>query len=119
MNKSYIERVASRYMEAKLFGLLTSHIGWQDLKRFEDQLQWMFKKGQHEVTSRIGRSGDKSIFIEFKGSTIKISGFKQDDTGYKYRNVVVEIDGRVVKKTENLDDIKRIVHNHFSAMGLV
>jgi len=115
---SVIQRVATRHIESKMFGLLPNHIGWQQLKRFEDQFQWMFKKGQHEVTSRIESSNEKSIFIEAKGSTVKISGFKQSDTGYTYRRVAVEIDGRVVKKTENLDEIKRIVHRHFSNLGL-
>ena len=113
-----ITRVASRHMEAKLFGLLSNHIGWQKLKRFQDQLQWMFKEGQHTVQSRLDRSGEKSILVEAQGSLILISGFKSEGSGFSYRSLVVEIDGRVVKKTERLDEVKKIVSKHLISLGL-
>ena len=117
-NQTPSQRVASRYMEARLFGLLSNQIGWQDLKRFEDQLQWMFKKGQHTVKSIVDKSGDKVILVEAQNSTLKISGFKSDGSGYAYKNLVVEIDGRVVKKTDKLDEVRKIVSRHFKSLGL-
>ena len=117
-NQTPSQRVASRYMEAKLFGLLSNQIGWQDLKRFTDKLQWMFKKGQHTVTSRVERSGDKVILVEAQGSMVKISGFKSKGSEYAYKNLVVEIDGRVVKKTDKLDEVRNIVSKHFKSLGL-
>ena len=117
-NQTPIQRVASRYMEARMFGLLSNQIGWQDLKRFIDQLQWMFKKGQHTVKSVIEGSGDKVIFVKAQNSTLKISGFKSEGSGYAYKNLVVEIDGRVVKKTDKLDEVRKIVSKHFTSLGL-
>lgn len=108
------QRVASRYMESRLFGLLSNHITWQDFKRLKNQIQWMFKKGQHKVYSRLQPSGDKDIIVETQNSKIKISGFKQSGSGYSYRNIIVEIDGRIVKSTDNLDEVKHIVSDHFS-----
>lgn len=117
-NQSPSQRVASRYMEARMFGLLSNQIGWQDLKRFIDQLQWMFKKGQHTVKSKVDRSGDKVIFVEAQNSVVKVSGFKSEGSGYAYKKLVVEIDGRLAKKTDNLNEVKSIVSNHFKSLGL-
>ena len=117
-NQTPSQRVASRYMEARLFGLLSNQIGWQDLKRFTDQLQWMFKKGQHTVKSRTDKSGDKTILVEAQKSTLEISGFKSEGSGYAYKNLVVKIDGRLVKKTDKLDEVKKIVSKHFTSLGL-
>ena len=124
MIKSDIERrtasqsVAKRYMEAKMFGLLSNHIGWKDLKRFEDQLQWMFKKGQHKVNGVLNRKGEKVIKIETSDTQIYISGFTQKGSGYDYKNLVVEINDRVVKKTEDLKEIRKIVQKTLLDLGL-
>lgn len=116
-NQTPSQRVASRYMEARLFGLLSNHIGWQDLKRFIDQLQWMFKKGQHTVKSIIAPTGDKTIFVEAQGSVVKISGFKSEGSGYSYKNIIVNIDGKVIR-TDKLVEVKKIVSKHFTSLGL-
>ena len=112
------QRVAQRYIEARMFGLLSNHIGWQDLKRFKDQIQWMFKKGQHKVTSKVDRSGDKSISIEAQGSIATIKGFKSEGSGYSYRTLILEIDGSITKKTVDLQVVQMAVYKHFKEMGL-
>jgi len=118
LRESSAQRVASRHLESRLFGLFPNYIGWQDLKRFQDQLQWMFKQGQHTVKSRLDRSGEKSIFVETEGSVVKISGFKKQDSGFSYRSLSVEVDGRLVKKTDDLSEVKKIVSKHLSGLGL-
>ena len=112
------QSVASRYMEAKLFGLLSNHIGWQDLKRFEDQLQWMFKKGQHNVNGVLNRKGEKVIKIEAPDTKISISGFTQKGSGYDYKTLVVEINGRVAKKTDDLEVVRKVVLKTLLDLGL-
>tara|TARA_B000000557_G_C20770919_1_gene441778 strand:+ start:84 stop:509 length:426 start_codon:yes stop_codon:yes gene_type:complete len=112
------QRVAQRYMEAKLFGLLSNHIGWQDLKRFEDQLQWMFKKGQHKVNGVLDRKGQKVIKVEAPNTKISISGFTSKGSGFDYKNLVVEVNGRVVKKTDDLKEVNKIVYKTLLDLGL-
>ncbi len=91
------KRIAKRYLKAKMFGLLSNNIGWQDLKRFEDQLQWMFKKGQHKVNGVLRKDGQKIIKIEALKTNISIHGFTQKGSGYNYKKLIVEINGRIVK----------------------
>jgi hypothetical protein len=117
MNKAS-QRVASRYMEARLFGLLSNHIGWQDLSRFEDQLRWMFKKGQHKVTGVLDRKGERVINVEAPNTKISISGFKSSGSGYDYKTLAVEINGRVVKKTDDLEVVRKLVDKTLSDLGL-
>jgi DNA mismatch repair ATPase MutL len=112
------ERVASRYMEARLFGLLSNHIGWQDLRRFEKQLQWMFKKGQHKVTSDLNRKGDNVIKIEAQDTKISISGFTSSGSGYDYKKLAVEVNGRLVKKTDDLKEATKVVYKTLLDLGL-
>ena len=118
LRKSSVQRVASRHIEARLFGLLPNHIGWQKLKRFQDQIEWMFKGEQHTVRSRIEQSGEKYILVEALGSVVRVSGFKQQGSGFSYRSLSVEIDGRLVKKTDDLSEVKKIVSKHFKSLGL-
>lgn len=117
MNKAS-QRVASRYMEARLFGLLSNHIEWQDLSRFEDQLRWMFKKGQHKVTGVLDRKGERVINVEAPNTKISISGFKSSGSGYDYKNLIVEVNGRVVKKTDDLEVVRKLVDKTLSDLGL-
>jgi len=112
------ERVASRYMEARLFGLLSNHIGWQDLKRFQKQLQWMFKKGQHQVSSSVDRLGNKTIRVEALGSCVEVKGFKGEGSGFSYKRLSIEVGGRLVKRTEDLDEVQDFILSHFRGMGL-
>lgn len=117
-NKTATQRVASRYMEAKLFGLLSNHIGWQDLSRFEKQLQWMFKKGQHKVTGVLDRKGEKVIKVDAPNTKISISGFHSKGSGYDYKKLVVEVNGRVVKKTDDLKVVLEVVQKTLLGLGL-
>ena len=78
----------------------------------------MFKKGQHKVTSVLDRKGEKVIKIESQRSTGEISGFKESGSGYDYKKITVKIDGRVVKKTESLDEVRHILADHFQSLGL-
>jgi len=117
-NQNSSKRVASRYMEAKLFGLLSNHIGWQDLSRFEKQLQWMFKKGQHKVTSVLDRKGEKVIKVEASKTKISISGFTSSGSGYDYKNLIVEVNGRVIKKTDDLKEVNKVVYKTLLDLGL-
>ena len=78
----------------------------------------MFKKGQHTVKSRLERSGEKYIFVEAQGSVVTISGFRQEGSGYSYKDLTVDIDGRIVKKTEDLREISHLVLKHFTRLGL-
>ena len=112
------QTVAQRHMEARLFGLLSNHIGWQDLSRFEKQLQWMFKKGQHKVTGVLDRKGERTIKIEAPNTKISISGFKSSGSGYDYKNLIVEVNGREAKKTDDLEVVRKFVDKTLSNIGL-
>mgnify|MGYP001360397229 CR=1 FL=1 len=118
LERSVSQRVARHYMEAKLFGLMSNHIGWQDLKRFQDQLQWMFKPDQHKVSGVLNRNGQKIIKIEAPSTNISISGFTKKDSGYNYRNLTVEVNGRVFKKTDDLEVVRRVVQKTLLGLGL-
>ena len=112
------QTVAQRHMEARLFGLLSNHIGWQDLSRFEKQLKWMFKKGQHKVTGVLDRKGERTIKIEAPNTKISISGFKSSGSGYDYKNLIVEVNGREAKKTDDLEVVRKFVDKTLSNIGL-
>lgn len=116
--KTASQRVAQRHMRARFFGLLPNHIGWQDLSRYEKQLQWMFREGQHKVKGSYDSEGKKKIHVEAQGTNIVISGFKSSGSGYNYRTLVVEINGQVVKKTDDLKEVRKIVYETLSDLGL-
>jgi hypothetical protein len=78
----------------------------------------MFKKGQHKVTGVLDQKGEKIIKIEAPNTKITISGFKSSGSGYDYKTLVVEINGRVVKKTDDLEVVRKLVDKTLSDIGL-
>ena len=118
MRNTSSQRVAFLHMKkAKLFGLISNHIGMQDLKRYKNQLRWMFKKDQHTVSSKY-QGSDLIITVSSEDSVARILGLRKGKSGVEYNNLSLEIDGRVIKKTEDMDEIKRIIFVHFKMLGL-
>lgn len=112
------QRVASRYLEARFFGLLSNHIYMKDLRRFEKELRSMFRGGQHKVIGSLDRKGDKVIYVEALGTKIAIRGFTKSGSGYAYKKLSVEINGRLVEKTDDLEVVRDIVRETLSDLGL-
>jgi hypothetical protein len=117
MNKS-VQRVASRHMEARLFGLLSTPVSNQELRRAVKRSQWAFPKGEYKVMSIMDQDRKKVIrTTTTDGFISEITGIEMDKKGnisYRVLNVSnphgrdIEVDSL----DEATDTVYRLLKDH-------
>ena len=107
-------RVAYRYMkQAKLFGLIANTISERDLKAYTKELESLhpsvlvYSKGS-KVFIEVGEGRSRAI----------IEGIETQGRDFYYYKVSLKIDRKVVKKTENLQEVKALIKKHFQSKGV-
>ena len=117
MNKS-VQRVASKYMEARLFGILSTPVSNQEIRRAVKRLQWAFPKGEYKVMSIMGQDRKKVIRTTTPdGFLSEITGIEMDKKGnLSYRVLTVSNphgrDIKVDSLDEATDTVYRLLKNH-------
>lgn len=106
------QRVASRYMkQAKLFGLIANTISERDLKEYTESLHpsgaLVYSKGS-KVFIEVGEGRDRA----------KIEGIETQGRDFYYYKVSLTIGRKLVKKTEDLQEVKALIQKHFQRKGV-
>jgi hypothetical protein len=105
---------------ARFFGLLSTPMSNFEMKRFVDQLRWMFRKGQLDVVHHVDRTNTFHIIrLSAKGVTVEVKGFfvNQDGPGSNYKNIRVVVDG-VPKRVGEPKEAQDFIFEVFSELGL-
>jgi hypothetical protein len=105
---------------ARFFGLLSTPMSNFEMKRFVDQLRWMFRKGQLDVLHHVDRTNTCHIIkLSAKGVTVEVKGFfvNQDEPGSNYKNIRVVVDG-VPKRVSDPREAHDFIFEVFSELGL-
>tara|TARA_B100000927_G_scaffold289888_2_gene287409 strand:+ start:19 stop:1317 length:1299 start_codon:yes stop_codon:yes gene_type:complete len=113
-------KLARLRKEARFFGLLSTPISNFDMKRFIDQLGWMFRKGQLNVVHYVDSTNTCHIIkLSAKGVTVEVKGFfvNQGKPGSRYKNLKVVVDG-VPKKVSDPKEAFSLIYQVFSELGL-
>ena len=113
-------KLASLRKQARLFGLLSTPMSNFEMKRFIDQLRWMFRKGQLDVVHHVDRTNTCHIIkLSAKGVTVEVKGFfvNQGEPGSNYKNIRVVVDG-VSKKVSDPKEAHDFIFQVFSELGL-
>ena len=113
-------KLASLRKQARLFGLLSTPMSNFEMKRFVDQLRWMFRKGQLDVVHHVDRTNTCHIIkLSAKGVKVEVKGFRvnQGESGSNYKNLKVVVDG-VPKKVSDPKEAHQVIFQVFSDLGL-
>lgn len=113
-------KLASLRKQARLFGLLSTPMSNFEMKRFIDQLRWMFRKGQLDVVHHVDRTNTCHIIkLSAKGVTVEVKGFfvNQGEPGSNYKNIRVVVDG-VPKRVSDPREAHDFIFQVFSELGL-